>query len=289
MNEGSIVIKILAEFKNIVRVEDCSQALLTEILPHVDPDKVGVCIDVGVGTFAFYCELFANLGFCSIAIEPLPTKKLLKLCHDRNITLIQGCLSDTNDIQTLYIGKFAGIYNLNLNSLSPDWFGSSYKEQQVNVIDIPTLLKRIKPETITCMKLDIEGTEVNVLKQFIELPEHLKPQIIMFEYGGGSRKSKAKKGWSPKFLKSTINSLNYLKESGYNLSLTIDYASNTKVKIFNLQTASIEPDILFDDNFIYGNIISFYNKSYSQENIEKICSSYEKSFVNHLIATIFCN
>ncbi|WP_042892859.1 FkbM family methyltransferase, partial [Anaplasma marginale] len=181
-----------------MRVEDCSLALLSEILPNVDPDKHGVCIDVGVGTFAFYCELFANLGFRSIAIEPVPTKKLRRICQDNNITLIQSCLSDTNDIQTLYIGKFAGLYNSNLNSLSPDWFGSSYKEKQVNVIDLPRLLKRIKPKKITCMKLDIEGSEVNVLKQFIELSEYLKPQIVMFEYGGGSRKSKAKKGWSTK-------------------------------------------------------------------------------------------
>ena len=272
-----------------MRVEACSQALLTEILPHIDPANDGVCIDVGVGTFAFYCELFANLGFPTIAIEPLPTKKLRKLCQNRNITLLEACLSDANSIQTLYIGTFAGLYNLNLNSLSPDWFGSSRKQQQVSVIDLPTLISRIPAEKITCMKLDIEGSEVNVLKQFERLPEYLRPQIVMFEYGGGARKSKAKKGWSPKFLKSTMSCINYLKKSGYGLSIMIDYASNTKVKIFNLQTSCLEPDVLFENNLIYGNIISFYDRTYSQESIKKICYSYEKSLVNYLIATIFCN
>ena len=51
-----------------MKVEDCCQALLAQILPTVDPQRQGICIDVGVGTFAFYCELFAQLGF-----ETLPS------------------------------------------------------------------------------------------------------------------------------------------------------------------------------------------------------------------------
>ncbi len=273
-----------------MRVEECSLALLSEILPDLDPSKAGICIDVGVGTFAFYCELFANLGFRSIAIEPLPTKKLLKLCRDRNITLIQTCLSDNNEIQTLYMGKFAGFANSNLNSLSPDWFGSSYKEKQVNVIDLPTLMQKIEPEKITCMKLDIEGTEVNVLKQFSQLPERLKPEIVVFEYGGGSTKSKAKKGWSPKFLNSTLKCLNYLKETGYDFSIAIDYAFNARVKMFDLQTSSLDPDLLFEDNFIYGNIICFSQKqSYAKAKIEQICLRYEKNIISYFVANVFCN
>jgi len=273
-----------------MRVEACSRALLTEILPDLDLAQGSICIDVGVGTFAFFCELFANLGFKSIAVEPLPTKKLRQLCKNNSITLVENCLSDLNGIQTLYIGKFAGFYNLNLNSLSPDWFGSSYQEKEVNVIDLATLLQRIEAKAIACMKLDIEGMEVKVLKQFSQLREDLKPEIVMFEYGGGSRKSKGTKGWSPKYLKSTLDCLNYLKESGYDFSIAIDYAFNAKVKTFNLQTSSLDADLLFDDNNIYGNIISFRDRqSYPKEKIDKICSSYEKNLVSYFVAKIFCN
>ena len=38
-----------------MRVEACCQSLLAEILPEIDPKKEGYCIDVGAGTFAFYC------------------------------------------------------------------------------------------------------------------------------------------------------------------------------------------------------------------------------------------
>ena len=44
-----------------MRVEPCCQSVLANILPVVDSKKEGICIDVGVGTFAFYCEMFGKL------------------------------------------------------------------------------------------------------------------------------------------------------------------------------------------------------------------------------------
>ncbi len=63
-----------------MRVESCCQKLLEQLLPDLDPQRQGICIDVGVGTFAFYCELFARLGFSTVAIEPSPTDKLRIIC-----------------------------------------------------------------------------------------------------------------------------------------------------------------------------------------------------------------
>ena len=57
-----------------MRVEACCQAVLTDLLPKIDPQRLGKCLDVGVGTFAFYCQKFAELGFEAIAVEPLPIK-----------------------------------------------------------------------------------------------------------------------------------------------------------------------------------------------------------------------
>ena len=51
-----------------MRVEACCQAVLTDLLPKIDPQRLGKCLDVGVGTFAFYCQQFAELGFEAIEV-----------------------------------------------------------------------------------------------------------------------------------------------------------------------------------------------------------------------------
>ena len=119
-----------------MRVEACCQALLKQILPDLDPQRGGLCFDIGVGTFAFYCQLFAQLGFTSIAVEPLPTKKLRALCQHYHIPLIEQCLSDRVGTQTLHMGEFARFVNSNFNSLAPDWFGASGNTCQVLTLDL---------------------------------------------------------------------------------------------------------------------------------------------------------
>ena len=152
-----------------MRVEPCCQALLAKLLPEIDPQRQGVCIDVGVGTFAFYCQIFAELNFTSLAIEPLPVKALKKLAEHPKLTLLPVCLSDQNGEQTLYVGKFAGIFNSNFSSLSPQWFGASGQARQVQTITLQSLIERQNIEQITCLKLDIEGWEWAVVKQLEKL------------------------------------------------------------------------------------------------------------------------
>lgn len=260
-----------------MRVEPCCQALLKNIIPEIDPSREGFCLDIGVGTFAFYCELFARLNYTTVAVEPVPVAKLYKLCKQYNITLVESCLSDKNGTQTLYMGQFAKLINSNFNSLSPSWFGSSKTAREVPTIDLLELLERIKAEKITCFKIDVEGWESVILKQFLNLPEHQLPKVVMFEYGGGASRLSGEKGWSPKFLEATMSCLKTLKKSGYSFSIMIDYASNTKAKVFDLQSLSLEDNTLFYSNAIYGNIISFYNCVYSESSVTQICQPYESS------------
>ncbi|MGB7712383.1 MAG: FkbM family methyltransferase [Microcoleus sp.] len=257
-----------------MRVEPCCQSLLAEILPIVDPSQKGVCLDVGVGTFAFYCEIFAKLGFSTIAVEPLPVKKLRQICQNNKINLMESCLSDRNGKQTLYLGKFAGIFNQNFNSLSPEWFGSSTESKEVQAITLAELLNRIKAEKVTCLKLDIEGWEYSVIKQLPELSESLLPSIIMFEYGGGVNRRKGDKGWAPQFFDGTKESLKILRKCGYSSSIMIDYAPKTQEKLFDLQAIDLDIDALFPPDAVYGNIISFRHCNYPENKIAQICSSY---------------
>ncbi|MEQ9549955.1 MAG: FkbM family methyltransferase [Coleofasciculus sp. G3-WIS-01] len=270
-----------------MHVEACCQDLLEQVLPLIDPTREGICIDVGVGTFAFYCERFSRLGFKTVAVEPLPVKKLQNLCQRYNIDLIKGCLSDINGDQTLYMGKFIGLFNHNFNSLSADWFGSSKKIKQVKSVTLSNLLSSINAEKVTCLKLDIEGWESKIIKQFHELSPFLLPRVVMFEYGGGTSKKNGKGGWSPTFINATLECLSVLKQCGYGLSVMVDYAYSTKETIFDLQSSTLDINEIIPTHSIYGNIISFHNWNYPEEKITQICSPYYGGVAQRLLTTIF--
>ncbi|MEO1294738.1 MAG: FkbM family methyltransferase [Cyanobacteria bacterium J06636_16] len=266
-----------------MRVETCCQALLKQILPDIDPDREGLCFDIGVGTFAFYCELFAQLGFTTIAVEPLPTDKLRVVCQRYPIQLIEQCLSNRVGTQSLYTGQFAYVANANFSSLAADWFGASAHAQQVATLDLANLLQTVSAVRITCFKLDIEGWESLVIQQFLDLPTALLPKLVMFEYGGGCSRKDGQKGWSPKFLDGTVSCLKTLQQRGYGFSIMIDYAWGTEAKIFDLQTMDLSSNSPFYTNSVYGNILSFYEYDCTSEFIHKICSPYRGGIMNWLV------
>jgi FkbM family methyltransferase len=259
-----------------MRVEVCCQSLLAYLLPEIDPDRTGFCIDVGVGTFAFYCEIFAKLGFSTIAVEPLPVNKLRKLSQQYGITLIESCLSDQDGTQSLYLGSFAGLFNHNFNSLAADWFGSSRNSKAVSVMSLPTFIENINAQKITVLKLDIEGWEYNVIKQLPQLNPKLLPQVMMFEYGGGVNKNQGQKGWSKDFLAKTLHCLAILKDCGYGSSLMIDFDPQSQEQFFDLQSLDIAADSLFSNNSVYGNIISTLGVKLDQDAIASICRPYHR-------------
>jgi FkbM family methyltransferase len=254
-----------------MQVEECCQALLEHILPIVDEKKEGLCIDVGSGNFAFFCERFAKLGFKTVAVEPLPVDALKQICSSYNITLIEGCVSDVEGIQTLYIGKFQGVENLNLCTLDPDWWGASTETRQVPSVTLSSLLSSVKAIKVTCLKLDVEGAEYTIIRQFMELPEALLPSVVLFEYGGGDRKENSQKGWSTKFFNATLECLEILRKCGYSFSVLIDADPDADECIFDLQAFNLELVKIFADAAIYGNIISFRNWEFPENEVKEIC------------------
>lgn len=269
-----------------MRVEACCQALLKQILPSLDPEQTGLCFDVGVGTFAFYCELFAQLGFTTVAVEPCPTDRLLAICQRHPIQLIEQCLSDQVGTQTLHLGQFAKMANANFSSLAPDWFGASAATRQVKTLDLESLLTHVSASSITCFKLDIEGWEPVVIKQFAELPTEQLPKLVMFEYGGGGTVKTGTKGWSPRFFNGTMDCLKTLQQRGYGFSIMVDYAAGTKAKVFDLQTVNLGQDSLFYPNAVYGNILTFHDCRYPVALVEEICAPYRGGLVNWLVGKL---
>ncbi len=257
-----------------MKVEDCCQALLAQILPTVDPQRRGVCIDVGVGTFALYCELFAQLGFETIAVEPLPLKEIRERCQQQGIEWIESCLSDVDGTQTLHLGTYQGAMDVNLSSLVANWWGASTTTREVRSLTLPTLLSQIQAQQITCLKLDVEGVELTILKQLVSLPKFLLPQVVMFEYGGGGRRDEGSQGWSQEFLAKTLDCIRVLRQCGYGFSIGIDSAPNTTEVIFDIGNLSLHIENILPQQAIYGNIISFYRGEFPQVKIQEICRNY---------------
>jgi FkbM family methyltransferase len=261
-----------------MRVEACCQRILSYALPLVDEKREGICIDVGVGTFAFYCEMFSMLGFKTIAVEPLPVEGVRVLCQYDSITLIEACLSDVNGTKTIHLGNVAAGLDSNYASIEPDWFGVSTETREVQSLTLSKLLLNLNAQKVTCLKLDIEGAESTVITKFRELPKAWLPSVVIFEYGGGDYREKGQYGWSPKYLNATMECIRSLKECGYSFSIMIDNALDTEARIFDLQSSNLEPDSIFYPNGGYGNIIAFRDFNIAPDEVVKVCSPYyEKS------------
>ncbi len=266
-----------------MHVEACCQNILKETLPDIDPNREGVCLDIGVGNFAFYCDLFSKLKFSSIAVEPFPNAKLRRICKHRSIQLLECCLSNQNGTQTLYLGQFARLVNNNFNSLESEWFASSKKQKIVSTITLLELLKITLTNKVTCLKLDIEGWEMTVIQQLKNVFPSQIPQVLMFEYGGGCYRYDGKKSWSPKFLNRTMKCLETLQQCGYRFTIVIDYAANAIPKTFDLKYQTLDADQIFMNNAIYGNIITFYNQYYSESKITQMTAPYHGTWLNWLV------
>ncbi|MFA4849421.1 MAG: FkbM family methyltransferase [Methanoregula sp.] len=262
-----------------MHVEECSLALLHYYLPEIDKLRRGFGVDIGVGNFDFYCELFARIGFDTVAVEPLPTPELVRVCKILNINLIQSCVSDVDGTNTLFIGTFNGSENRNLSSLRPDWWGASSQVVQVRSITVDTLLKTIDAGSITCMKLDVEGVESIIIQQLQDIPDSLLPQVVVFEYGGGGTRENGEGSWSENGINNMIECFRILKKLHYRTSIRLDSASDSHAQIFDLNEVDLDPETLFSPQSIYGNVICFRNHIPETDWIEEISSRYKDNNV----------
>lgn len=257
-------------------VELCCQALLRQILPAVDPKRTGLAIDIGVGTDDFYFQLFDQLRFKSIAVEPLPTDQVRQLCIDCNIKLVESCISDINGSVYLYIGKDDNNgENLNRSSMRSDWFGSSENARQVSSMSLPNLLASVDAHKVTCLKIDVEGMELAIIQKLQDLQKNLLPRVLMFEYGGGGKRESEQGGWSKEILEGTMKSLEIVRNLGYEKIILVDLAPDTEARLVNLQSLALEATAVFPPHSIYGNIIALRDVHYSESEIAAICKPYQ--------------
>ncbi|NJL90237.1 MAG: FkbM family methyltransferase [Coleofasciculaceae cyanobacterium SM2_1_6] len=246
----------------MIRCEECTQAVVAELLPNLDSDRRGVCIDVGVGTFSFYCQTFAELGFTTLAIEPMPVPEVHTLCKTHNIKLIEACLSDHDGTQTLYLGAWDGKLDANFNTLKSSWFGASQETKEVVSFSLQGLLNSFHPQKVTCLKLDVEGYEAVIINQLAQLPDYLVPDIVVFEYSSGSAE----------FSGAAIECLKILQNLDYRTAIIID--ASTREKFIDLKCPPVEIDKIFSLGLSWGNIVALRYTLYPAQPISNVCAPY---------------
>jgi FkbM family methyltransferase len=164
--------------------------------------KMDVVIDVGahVGVFTLKSGSIASKV---ISIEPDPHNfKLLslniRLNRMNNIVPVNIAVADYNGKAKLYLGSQSGLHSL---------LKASHHSIDVEVKKLDDLIKELKVERISFLKIDVEGAEFLVLKGALNILKKYKPFISM-EYHYESEKSK---------ILSLLKSLNYFyqEDGGY--------------------------------------------------------------------------
>lgn len=149
--------------------QDKEDLILAEILKDV---KKGFYIDVGANDPELFSvtKLFYDMGWKGINIEPLPDM-YYKLCcaRSRDITLNMAS-GDKLDVLELNI---AG-----MGSSFIEGYAESYRKVLVPVWPLREVLKKIQPEEIHFLKVDVEGFEKNVL---LGMDWSYRPWVICME------------------------------------------------------------------------------------------------------------
>jgi FkbM family methyltransferase len=252
------------------------------LLAKYDKKKLGVAIDVGVGTFNYYFETFHNSGFKTFAIEPLPTESLRKVISSKKIHLIEACILDYEGRVSIYSGIFNDSACIDVSSIHKDWWGINEKSSKTEVasITLETLIRRHQISAISYIKIDTEGSEYLIIKQFSDLKKSLLPQIIEFEYGGGATKNTKRGGWALNYFEKTLKCINTCHELGYKHLLLFESVNEEPIEI-NLDELKTYEDI-FEDHYVYGNIIMLKEKLYSLDKVKKAKHTWMKNILSKL-------
>ncbi len=235
---------------------DCEQTtkvIVQEALKLVDPKCAGLCIEAGAGTDNFYAQYFRTWGYSAWMIEPLPMDRASAVCAEHNIQLIQVALGSQEGEGALYLGRDA-----NYASLRQDWFARTHGEQMVQVRTLCKLLEQQDVRHLSCLKLDIEGSEPDVIATLPNLPPELLPSVLAFEYGGMPNRAAATGVWSDEYRARTLQSIYTLRDLGYKQAFILDAALDYIVvmDMANLPTdRALLDETLFDMRCVYGMIV----------------------------------
>ena len=225
-----------------MRYEDCSQHLLTVLSDLADAKRAGTFVEIGLGTANYgFIDAVRN-GFQALAVEALPSERLVLACREHHVPLETSAVSDKDGWETMHLGQFRGQPNVNLSSLQLDWWGSSSVTRRVPSLTLASLLKKCGIRRMAVLKLDVEGSEFSVTSGLDLVPSCALPDLVQLEYGGGGTRSSQQGGWYPKYLDFTCSALELLRSLGYACLLLVD-RDRPSVGSFRLDTVRDFKDV----------------------------------------------
>lgn len=184
-NEKHIVDQLDIQFRPNTTDEKVINELLVKNV--YQKKKIGFTIesddhwlDLGANIGIFSLHVLSNGGKV-ISVEPEPENLYILTNNLQNnfplggFEIIQGCVSTYNGKSNLYLCN--GKYNKYRHSICLG--KSNRKSIEVKVINIHEIL--LKYPTINCIKIDIEGEEINILEN-INLDSFKNIKKLVFEY-----------------------------------------------------------------------------------------------------------
>ncbi len=194
-------------------VEQNTLSVLEGLLTRLDPIREGWCIDAGAGVQDWFGEWFAQWGYQAVIIDPLlPTASFDGLSKP-GITFMRLALYNVDEKITFYDGHDGNTASVHQNWQEVTGHPHPGTSREVQAIRYDTLCDRLEMHRVSCLKMDIEGSELAVIETLIDAP--LRPRIVTFEYGGGFAKNTGMGGWSAPHFARALRCLDLLHEMGY--------------------------------------------------------------------------
>jgi FkbM family methyltransferase len=152
------------------------------------PDHVGelvrrtrrrpVFIDIGAHQGSYTLALHRHCRLV-VAVEPDPTnyfllKRNLSLNKVKNCIPVNYVVSSHDGFVNLYLSEFSDIH-----SVKKDWVGKPRRVVRVPARRIDTLLKELSIDGVDLVKIDVEGSEMEVLEGMSETVEKFKPVLLI--------------------------------------------------------------------------------------------------------------
>lgn len=248
-------------------------SLLQTLLPAVDPGRHGWFVEIGCGSFQYFFQRIAPLGFRSLAVEPLVVPRLRTACQQSGTTLLGTCVGPQDGSATMYVGSFNGQTCVDVSSLMPNWWGSSQQAVTVNSVTLGRALTGI--DLVTALKLDVEGAEAMIVQQMLTLPAQQLPRILAFEFVGEGHPHTMSRPGGIEFVRNSSICLDVLQRLGYGTGVVLDTDASA-ARVFDLRRDAV-PDLAdaFGPNSNWGNVLLLHGSVATEIDLAAICRTLE--------------
>jgi FkbM family methyltransferase len=166
------------------------------LLPEFSAEEDSLIIDAGATEGYYTLKIKENNPKCKvIAIEPNPVafkmlKKNVRANHLRNITFVNKALaSRCRKIPFEVVDEIMAIGSTNIRAVKRPWLEESrIKKINVDGITLKMLCQKYNLQNIDILKLDVEESEIEILKNHKNLLKNIKKIVV--EYHGEKLRNK---------------------------------------------------------------------------------------------------